>query len=75
MNNSEHECYDEFDSSQQIDGIKRTGIKIVSTFLQDMCLQHLHKGVTNVLSLQPCLLMYLRDNVLMFLKKKNDLER
>ena len=91
MNNSEHESYNDLDSSQQIDTmksdtrfhlenkilqsvelsistnisiIKPTGVTIISTFLQNLFLQHFLKGFTMVLSLQPPLSVSLHDDIL-----------
>ena len=64
VDNSEHESYNELDRSQQKDGIEHTGMIIASTFLQNLFLQHLHKGVTTGVSLRPSLLVSLHDDVL-----------
>ena len=62
--NSELKSYDELDSSQQIDGIVRIGMTIVSTGLQGLFIQHLHKGVTTVVYSRPSLLLSIRDDIL-----------
>ena len=64
MDNSEHKSYNELDSSQQIDSIVCTGMTIVSTVLQGLFLQYLHKVVTTVVSPRPSLLLSLRDAIL-----------
>ena len=59
----------ESNKSTRISVIKPTGIIIKSMFLQGLFLQHLHKNVSNIVSLQQYLPASIQDNILGHLYK------
>ena len=54
----------ESSKSTSISVIKFTGIKITSIFLQGFFLQHLHKDVSNIVSLKPSLPVSIQDDII-----------
>ena len=50
--------------STNVSIIKHTGVTVIHTFLQSLFLQHLHKCINMVLSLQPSLPVSLQDDIL-----------